>query len=307
MTDNIRVSVDFLYYVLPIILGGLLSFIGLQRKFFTTRKYIFLLWQSWIYVTLSAIGSLIVTVAFKHIGIEIISHNFINATLLSLLGSATFLGIVSKLRLAGLTEDNTGDQLRTIRDFVYDFLEKCIGQKIRQLVQSKLKSFNPDGRYQNGQYFPSDEDRRFLREVKHLIAGVEVSKDETLEYIAYFDECIEKGDYVSVIRKLLKYYDLDFLLSDLSAFTLDHSKIELDSNEDKNFYQLKIFRFLHQWSVGFFLWLGFGFFIPGIFQKISPFLLSFLTKYFAIDVAWPLGIASIIFAMIVSLVPQVRK
>ena len=311
MMEKATAGIELLYYSLPIISGSSLAFIGLQRKFFTTRRYVFGLWQAWVYVTLSALGSLVMTIALHHIGTEIISHSLINAVLLSLLGSGSFLGIASNFRISGITESDNDENFQTIRDFIYDFLEISIEQKIRQLVQSKLKKFHPNSKYNNGRYFPSEEDERFLREVRSLMAGGSIPNNELQKCIAYFDECVEKGDYVSVIRELLKHYDLDYLLSELSAFMSvegeSESKPESSEIRQRRIFPFKLFPFLQQWAIVFFLWLGFGLSMPGIFQQLTPFLISLLTKYFAINSVFPLGIVSIFFAVCVSLLSQVRK
>jgi hypothetical protein len=215
-------TVDNWYYIFPILVGAVLSIVSIRSKFFYTRRYVFSLWEGWAYIFLSAIGSLLVTLILDYIGTEVIGHGFLNCILTSFLGAGIFLGIITKLPIAE-PDYSAGEQLKTVRDFIYSFLDRSIEQKLRQLIQVELRNFEPGGSYSNGNYFTSNQGDQFLRRVKWLIKGSSLSRDEVNYYIAESDAYVEQGDYVSVILILTNYYDLDFLIKHFREFNASPS------------------------------------------------------------------------------------
>ncbi|AFY68342.1 hypothetical protein Pse7367_0021 [Thalassoporum mexicanum PCC 7367] len=259
--------IDILYLVLPIIFGALLSLIGIQKKYLATTKYILNLWQVWIYLALSAFGSLLVTSTLRYVGTTVIGHSELDCIFMSLIGAGSFIGIITQIPIPGSDNNDISKQLKTIRDFVYEFFDASIEQKVRQIIQTKLKSFNLGRQFSvDGEYLKDEKDNSFLREVSRLLRGTNLPEGTIRDWEREFDIYVAvRGDYASVIKVLVKYYDLDYLLYELSDFLEETpasnepvaDKAESSTVLRKNWLHI-FWQSNYKWAVNFLFLFGLG-------------------------------------------------
>lgn len=193
--------------LIPLAAGALLASIGLAKKYPTAIRYVSRSLSAWAYVVLSAAGAVLVTALMRAMGTTIIQHGMLNCILEGLLGAALFLGIISRLSLPGASGDQLEPGLKTIKDYIYDFLDDSIARRIMQIVESRIKKF--------GKTVDKDQ---LLAEASRLIGGPDkLSAEQKKDLRIRFDEYASKGDYVPIIRILIKYYELDYILEELSG------------------------------------------------------------------------------------------
>jgi len=198
----------YLYVIAPLVSGAFFSFVGLARQYPTTLKYVFKAWWATIfYLLLSSGGALVVTLVMRKVGTQVVDIVLLNDVLMGILGAGSFLGIISKVTISKSVDKELGSQLKTLRDYVYEFLEGKISRQVMQIVESKIRTVTQR---------PIDKDR-FLKEANRLLGGTKLSQDQKGKMRIQFDEWVHKeGDYGSVIRELIKDYEVDYVIRELA-------------------------------------------------------------------------------------------
>jgi hypothetical protein len=195
-----------LFFTIPIASGAFLSVIGLARKYQTARRYAYSSLAAWAYIIFSCVGALLIALILHAIGTRVIENEPLNCVLQGILSSGLFLGIISRISLPETNSEVTA-QLKTIRDFIYEFLDDSIARQVMQSVESKIKPFSKQ----------ADKDR-LLEEASRLIGGPpQLTAEQKSALIIEFDELASHGDFVSIVRILIRYYEVDYVVRELSG------------------------------------------------------------------------------------------
>lgn len=204
---NQATLISVLYYVIPLTSGASLSAIGLAKKYPTVKRYVYTSWSAWLYILVSAAGALLITVTTRALGTRVIEHETLNCIFQSLLGAGIFVGIITRWSIPGDSKNEVGAQLITIRDYLYEFLDASIARRVMQEVESAIKDL---GKNVGNDYL--------LKEATRLIGGPPQLTTEQKDKIRLkFDEYATVGDYSSIIRTLIVYYDVDYIIKELST------------------------------------------------------------------------------------------
>jgi hypothetical protein len=206
---NQETLLSILDIIVPCATGAFLAIAGLVSKYPTRMKYVYRSLSTWIYISLSSGGSLLFTLFMEAIGAKAIGIAWLNSIILGIIGPAAFLGVVSRLPSPGSAGTDLEDQFRTLRDYVYDILDKSISKQTIQIVELKIS------------YAVKDADPlSLLREVDSMLKSVPTLSKEQREHLnAEFDEAAENGDYAPILRELNKYYDVDYIIKRLNPET----------------------------------------------------------------------------------------
>jgi len=195
-----------LNFAIPLAAGALLALIGLAKKYPTSLRYVSMSWCAWAYIVVSAVGALLMSVLMRAMGTQIIQHGMLNCIFQGLIGAALFLGIISRVSLRSVATDEVDPAIRTIRDFIYEFLDETIARRVMQSVESQIKKF--------GKRVDRDS---FLGEASRLIGGPDLlSAEQKQDLRIKFDEYASRGDYVQIVRVLITYYEVDYVMRELS-------------------------------------------------------------------------------------------
>jgi len=201
--------IGILSYAVPIIAGACLAAIGLAKKYPTAKRYVYSSPSSWMYIVLASGGALMIRLTMRAVGTRLIQNDLLDCIFQGLLGSGLFLGIISRVSFQEINSE-VGSQLKTIRDFIYEFLDDSIARRVMQRVESKIKAF--------GRRVDKD---RLLEEASRLIGGPsKLTAEQKQELVIKFDELASRGDYVSIVRILIEYYEVDYIIDELASCIL---------------------------------------------------------------------------------------
>ena len=198
--------IQILNISVPFVSGAFLAMVGLVNKYPTEMKYVYRSLSTWLYILISAGGSLLFTLLMGAVGARLVDNPLLNSISFGIIGPGVFLGIVSKLPYPKPSTSNIEDQLHTLRDYIYNILDKSISRKTIQIVELKIRDA--------GRYFDPEN---LLREVGYMLEPLsELTEKQKDDLLIRFDEHITLEDYGPVIRELKKYYDFDYIIKRLS-------------------------------------------------------------------------------------------
>src|SRR5260370_35914466 len=127
-----------LNFSIPCDFGAFLAVVGLVSKYPKEMKYVYRSLSTWVYILLSSSGSLLFTIVMEVIGTKAVGNALLNSIVLGIIGPAVFLGVVSRLPPPLSTDNEVERQIKTLRDYVYDILDKSISRKTTQVVELKI-------------------------------------------------------------------------------------------------------------------------------------------------------------------------
>ena len=194
--------------IIGFLLGGIFAWIDLARKYPTTQKYLYRMTSAYLYTFISAAGASGITYAMQALGVKFTNVATLNNGILSLLGAGLFIGIISTIALPASSQtDEFGPQLKTLRDFVFDYLNVSINRELTQRLEKEIKKLHRN-------IFDKD---RFYDEAEIMLGGIkEIPEEERKQLSAKFLMASNEGKYALVIRELAKYRDIDFIIQQLS-------------------------------------------------------------------------------------------
>lgn len=200
-------------YATPVVTGASLAAIGLAKKYPTVVKYVYSYWVAWVYLIFSALGGLLVTLTMGAVGARVIQNELLNHVFQGLLGAGLFLGIISRVSISQ-SENEVGAQLKTIRDAIYEFLDDALARRVMQNVESRIKAFGKE-----------IDSARLLSESTRLVGGItKLNAEQQLEQKVRFDDYASRGDYVSIVRVLIAYYEVDYVVGELAGCILGEAE-----------------------------------------------------------------------------------
>lgn len=194
--------ITILTYATPCVSGVLLSIFGLYRKYPTEMKYIYRLFPTWIYISLSAAGSLGFTLYLASKGTQVVGDPILNAIIFGIVSPAVFLGVASRFSVSSPSTTGTGKQLKTLQEYVYTTLEDAITRKKMQTVELKIRDAATSANPQS-----------FLEEASNLLDALpKLTPADKKKIKAQFDRANMRGDYAFIIRELIKHCEVDFVI-----------------------------------------------------------------------------------------------
>lgn len=207
--------IEYLEFVVPAVTGTALAMIGLAKKYPTVFRYVSTSWSAWAYVLLSAGGSVLVTVSMRAIGTRLMYHGVINCISEGVLGSALFLGIMSKVSISKASTDEVESSATTIKEYIFEFLDDSIARRVMQRVEARIKGFGK-----------SINEELFLKEASRLIGGPEkLTAEQKQDLRIRFDEYASRGDYATIVRTLIMYYEVEYVMDELSGCILEDPRV----------------------------------------------------------------------------------
>jgi hypothetical protein len=189
--------------VFPILFGMIFSLIGIHKRFHYAYKYVITMFSTWCYIILSAGSAYIFVEIMRYNGVQMISQTTLNSVLTGIIGPAFFLGIVSKLTDSESNSTQNLSQLKLIRDYFLKYFEELISKKIFKIINKKISDIDP-----------AKKKKKFLKTAISLInAETNLNEKQKRKYITDFDRnAKDKGDYASIIRTLIKFNDIDYII-----------------------------------------------------------------------------------------------
>jgi len=195
--------------LIPLVTGAVLAGLGVARKYPTAKHYVFTSVPVWFYIAFCGWGSVLFLWIMKVCGTRIVNDGRLNEILAGLLAGASFLGLISRVPLTRSHGNDAVAQLKTLHAYVYEFLDDSLSRRVTQLVEIRIKRF------------PKPQDRDgFLNEVSQHIEMLDLSHQQKTKLRLRFDEHAGRGDYRSIIRELIKHYDVEYVIlmfGDISA------------------------------------------------------------------------------------------
>ena len=138
--------IAILTFAVPLTSGALLTIFGLYRKYPTEMKYIYRLWPTWIYISLSAAGSLVFTLYVGSKGTQIVGDPVLNTIIFGMVSPAVFLGVASRFSVSSPSTTGTGKQLKTLQEYVYTTLEDAISRKkMQNMIKVAMDTHKSNG------------------------------------------------------------------------------------------------------------------------------------------------------------------
>ena len=194
--------ITILTYATPCASGVLLAIFGLYRKYPTEMKYIYRLFPTWIYISLSAAGSLGFTLYLASKGTQVVGDPVLNAIIFGIVSPAVFLGVASRFSVSSSSPTGAGKQLKTLQEYIYTTLEDAITRKKMQTVELKIRDAATSANPQS-----------FLEEASNLLDALpKVTPTDKKKIKARFDRANLHGDYAFIIRELIKHCEVDFVI-----------------------------------------------------------------------------------------------
>jgi len=195
--------------------GFFLALVGLVNKYSTKMKYVYRSVSTWVYLLLASAGSLLFTTVIEVIGARLVENALLNSIVLGIIGPTVFLGVVSRLPPPLSSSNEIETQLKTLYDYVFNILDASISRKTTQTIELKIRDAGKD----------ADLDS-FLREVDSMLDAVSSLTGEQKDALRIeFDKTATRGEYAPIIRELIKYYDVDYIIKRLS-FEYERKQIQ---------------------------------------------------------------------------------
>ncbi|RMH68677.1 MAG: hypothetical protein D6675_15210 [Gemmatimonadetes bacterium] len=188
-------------------LGIIFAWVDLARKYPTTQRYLAGFFSAYFYVFVSACGAAGVTYALAALGISFGNDLFLNKSLQSLLGAGLFIGVISTVAVPTVSQGENTPQLKTLRDFIYDYLNTSINRKLTQRIDREIKKLHNN----------IIDKERFQNEAEFILQGIhDLTQEEKKKLSMDFTLWGNSGRYSLIIRELVQYRDLDFIIQQLS-------------------------------------------------------------------------------------------
>lgn len=201
MSQDLLITI--LTYSVPFASGGFFTVFGLYRKYPTEMKYIYHLFPTWLYILLSAGGSLGFTLYIASKGTQVMGGSpVLNVIFFGIVTPPVFLGVVSRVSVSSSSANGTGKQLKTLQELVYTTLEDAISRKKMQTIELKIRDAATSANPQS-----------FLEEASNLLDALpKLTPEQKKKVKAQFDRAYIRGDYASIIRELIKHCEVDFVV-----------------------------------------------------------------------------------------------
>jgi hypothetical protein len=187
--------------LIPLLAGAFLAGLGVARKYPTVKHYVFTSVSVWFYIIICGLGSVLFSWIMKVSGTRIVNDAVLNEILGGLFAAASFLGIASRISLARSHANDVSAQLKTLHAYIYEVLDDSLSRRITQLIEIRIKRF------------PKPQDRDgFLNEMGQHIAMLDITAQQKTKLKLRFDEYAGRSDYRSIIRELIKHYDVEYII-----------------------------------------------------------------------------------------------
>lgn len=200
MISNTVVGIGWSCLV-PFMTGFVLAGLSVARKYPTAKHYVFTSVSVWFYITICGLGSVLFSWIMKVSGTRIVNDAFLDGILSGLFAGGAFLGVVSRVSLTRSAGNDPTAQLKTLHAYIYEFLDDSLSRRITQLIEIRIKRFPK----------PIDRDG-FLNEVGQHIEMLDLSAQQKTKLKLRFDEYAGRGDYRSIIRELIRHYDVEYII-----------------------------------------------------------------------------------------------